>query len=295
MTFAKRKINLTFVLGTGTFGITGSNTVTVSGLRVSASIVNAGGASMGQAIVRVFGLPLSLMNQLAQKMRVNKESIQTRFNQLQIEAGDDVAGMSIIFQGQITLAPIDMNSYPDSSLVVTAHAGYFEAVKSANPISFPGSVDAAVILQNLATQSEYAFENNGVSVMLSTPYFHGSPRQQMEMCAQAANINWVIDNGTLGIWPKGGVRGGAIPLVSAATGMVGYPSNYDIGVAVKTVFNPQIRIGGAVQVKSTLPFANGQFVMFNVLHELESEMPNGQWFTEFYGSPLNLPAKQGLI
>lgn len=288
MAFVQRKITLTFVLGTGTFGSTGSNTVTVSGLRVSASIVNAGGASMGQAMVRIFGLPLSLMNQLAQVLRTSDGSIQTRFNQLQIEAGDDVSGMSIIFQGQITLAPIDMNSYPDSSLVVTAHAGYFEAVKSANPISFPGSADAAVILQNLATQSEYAFENNGVSVMLATPYFHGSPRQQMEQCAQAANINWVIDNGTLAIWPKNGARGGAAPLISADTGMYGYPTNWNLGVAVKTVFNPQLRIGGICQVQSILPFANGQFTMFDVSHELESEMPNGQWFTEFHGSPFNV-------
>lgn len=288
MSFVQRKIDLTFQLGTGNFGDTGFNTVKVSGLRVQVSIVNAGGASMGMAHVKVYGLPLSLMNQLAQVIRTSSGNIETRWNNLQIEAGDAVAGMSIIFQGQITLAPIDLNGAPDSCLTVIAHAGYFEAVKSAPPSSYPGSANAAIIMQNLATQNSYAFENNGVSVMLATPYFAGSPREQMESCAQAANINWVIDSGTLAIWPKGGSRGGAVPVVSVATGMYGYPTNWNMGVAVKTIFSPQLQIGKTVQVQSILPFANGQFTMFDVAHELESETPNGQWFTQFHGSPFNV-------
>jgi len=288
MTFTRRKIDLTFQLGQGAFGDSSFNTVKVSGLRVQANIVNAGGASMGQAQVRVFGLQLSLMNQLAQVLRTNDGSIQTRFNNLQVEAGDDITGMSIIFQGQITLAPIDMNSSPDTSLVVMAHAGYFEAVKLANPMSFQGSADAAIIMQSLATKNGYSFQNSDVSVMLSTPYLYGSPRQQMEQCARAANINWTIDNGTLAIWPKNGFRGGAIPVVSAETGMVGYPTNWNLGVAAKTIFNPQLQIGGLCQMQSILPFANGQFTLFDISHDLESEMPNGQWFTEFHGSPFNV-------
>lgn len=288
MSFVQRKITLTFKLGTGNFGNTGFNTVTVSGLRVQASIANAGGASMGQAHVRVYGLTLSLMNQLSQVVRTSSGNNEFRWNQMLIEAGDNQSGMSSIFQGQIMLTPIDLNGAPDVAFTIVAVAGAFESVKSASPSSYPGSADAAIILQNLATQNGYAFENNGVSVMLATPYFSGSPLQQMQECAQAANINMVIDDGTLAIWPKGGSRGGSVPLVSSATGMYGYPCNNGLGVMVKTIFNPQLQIGRTVQVQSILPFANGQFTMFDVAHELESETPNGQWFTQFHGSPFNV-------
>jgi len=295
MSFVQRKINLTFKLGRDTNGaqytFTEGNfdTVTVSGLRIQATIANAGTPSMGQASVIVHGLTPSLMNQLSTVSRLNGGQVTTRFYQMVIDAGDDVAGMSTIFQGQVSLAQVDMNGAPDSALHITAHAGLFEAVKSAAPLSYPGSADVAVVMQNLATQNGYAFENSGVVAKLSTPYFPGSPRQQMEACANAANINWTLDNGICAIWPKGGSRGGAIPLISPGTGNIGYPTNSGLGgsIRIATLFNPQLRIGATCQVQSSLPFANGKFVMFEVAHDLESETPNGQWQTSFTGSPFN--------
>jgi len=237
----------------------------------------------------VHGLTPSLMNQLSTVSRLNNGQVTTRFYQIIIEAGDAVAGMTAIFQGQVLLAAVDMNSAPDSTLHIAAHSGLLEAVKPTAALSFPGVADVATIMRNLATQNGYAFENNGITAKLSTPYFHGSPKQQMEDCATAANINWTLDNNILAIWPKGGSRDGLIPLVSPGTGMIGYPSNAGSGgiIAVKTLFNPQLRIGGSCKVQSSLPFANGTFIMFGIAHDLESETPNGQWETSFSGSPFN--------
>jgi hypothetical protein len=294
MSFTRKKINLTFKLGRDTNGVQYTFTegnydqVSVTGLRIQATIANAGPPSMGEAFVIVHGLTPSLMNQLSTVRRLNNGRVTTRFYQMVIEAGDDIAGMSTIFQGQVSLAQIDMSGAPDSSLHITAHAGLFEAVKTTAPMSFPGVADVATIMQSLAVQNGYTFENNGVTVKLSTPYFHGSPKQQMEDCATAADINWTLDTGTLAIWPKGGSRGGAIPLIAASTGMIGYPSNYDVGIAVRTLFNPQIGFGKKCQVQSGLPFANGTFVMFGIAHDLESETPNGKWESSFTGSTFNV-------
>jgi hypothetical protein len=295
MSFVKRTINLTFRLGRDTNGVQYNFTegnfdqVSVTGLRIQATIASAGAPSMGEASVIVHGLTPSLMNQLSSVSRLNGGQVTTRFYQMIIEAGDAIAGMSTIFQGQVSLATVDMSGAPDSTLHITAHAGLFEAVKTTAALSFPGVADVANIMQNLAVQNNYSFENNGVTAKLSTPYFHGSPKQQMEACANAANINWTLDNGTCAIWPKGGRRGGSIPLISPGTGMIGYPSNAGLGgsIAVKTLFNPQLRIGGNCQVQSSLPFANGTFVMFGIAHDLESETPNGLWETSFSGSPFN--------
>jgi hypothetical protein len=294
MAFVKRKIDLTFNLGQDASGTQYTfdgqyDTVKVSGLRVQATIANAGPPSMGQASVIVHGLTPSLMNQLSTVSRLDDGQVTTKFYQLVIAAGDDSAGMSTVFQGQVSLAQIDMNGAPDSALHMTAHAGLFEAVKITQPLSYPGTADVSTIMQNLATQNGYSFQNGGVTTKLSTPYFPGSPKQQMEACASAANINWTLDNNVLAIWPKGGTRGGAIPLISPATGMIGYPMNSGMGgsIAVRTLFNPQLMIGATCKMQSSLPFANGNFVMFEVSHDLESETPNGQWETSFSGSPFN--------
>lgn len=288
MSFVQRNINLSFQLGTGDFGDTGMNTMTVSGLRVHADITEAAGPQLGQAHIDVYGLPLSTMQQLSSVVRVNNGMPLVRFNNILVAAGDAVAGMSQIFQGLISNAVIDMQAEPAAALRITATAGGFEAVEAATPTSYPGGASVAVIMQNLATKMGYAFENNGITTVLSRPYFKGSLLEQMQACAEAAYIEAKITDGVLAIWPKGGARGGVIPFISPATGMIGYPANYDLGVAVRAIFTPSLKVGGQVKVQSSLAFANGIYNIFDIAHELESETPGGSWFSSFKGQPFNV-------
>ncbi len=283
MTFLKRRINVTFQLGLGgTFGESGTNTVTCSGLRVQAALQQVNGPGLGQASVRIYGLTPSLLKQLSS---LNQATMSTRQNTIILDAGDDVNGMATVFQGQIQVSQIMLNTAPDTTLTIMATAGGLAPVQRVAPSSYPGTADAAVILQNLAFQAKLGFENNGVSVMLATPYFPGDTWAQIKRCAAAANIDYAIDatKNVLVITPKGGKRGGQIPLISPQTGMIGYPS-YSSGVnglSVTTLFNPLLRIQGQVQIQSNLEVANGTWSVFNLEHELESEDPGGQWLTRF--------------
>jgi len=59
----------------------------------------------------------------------------------------------------------------------------------------------------------------------------------MQAVKEEANIETFLNDGvpkTLIIWPKGGSRGGSIPLVSRDTGMIGYPSYTQNGIVVST-------------------------------------------------------------
>lgn len=287
MSFVKRRIDLTFQLGQGTFGESGTNTVTCSGLRVQAHIDKVFGPGMGEAQIHVYGLTPSLLNQLSS---LNQATMATRRNSVIVSAGDDTNGMATVFQGQIMIGQIMLNTAPDTALMVLAQAGALSAVQTVSPSSYPGSADAAVIMQNLAHLAGLDFENNGVSVQLATPYYPGSPLEQIRKCAQAAGIEYVIDDKTLAIFPIGGARGLQIPVISPDTGMVGYP-NYSTsvyGIELTTLFNPLLRPGGKVQVQSSLEVANGTWQVFNVQHELASEDPGGPWFTRFSGAALNV-------
>ena len=53
------------------------------------------------------------------------------------------------------------------------------------------------------------------------------------------------------IWPKGQNRGTLIPLISAETGMVGYPSSTQNGVAVRVLYNPAMNIGQRVKAEAS--------------------------------------------
>ena len=289
MTFVRRRIDLTFILGTGAFGDAGFNTVSVTGKRVQVNIQKTNGPGMGQAQVRVYGLTMSMMNQLS---AINEGDMATRNNRMVISAGDDVSGMATVFDGNIKMGQINLSGAPDSNLVVVGYAGLLGATQIIPPSNYPGTSDAAVIMANLAAKMKLQFEPNNVSVLLETQYLPGSPREQAQRCADIANINWTVDDGVLAIWPKGGSRGGYIPEISPETGAVGYPgySTSVYGIMLQTLFNPLLRIQGLVKVKSGLQVANGTWRIFNLVHDLESETPGGQWFTRFDGASLHVGA-----
>lgn len=282
MAFVERLLRVTFILGEGAFGETGANTVILSNLRIGSKIVKAGGPSMGTMQLQVFGLKLSLMNQLS---TLGVIPTLIRRNTVSLEAGDSVNGMAVVFQGTITNAWSDFQASPDISFHVEAHTGLLEAVQPIQPSSFRGPASVAVIMSGLATQMGLAFENSGVTTVLANPYFYGSARNQAQSCAEAANIEWIIDNGKLAIWPKLQSRGGQIPLVSAETGMVGYPAYTSKGIMLKTIFNPAIGYGSRISVKSILTPACGEWIVYSLNHDLDAQVPNGQWFTSIEAAP----------
>ena len=276
MSFVKRKIDISFQLPSGQmFAGTSSNIVKISGLRVHASIVKAGGAGMTTTQVRVFGLSPSLMNQVATYGAPPDLATPTT---VQIEAGDDDSGMAIVAIGNVQTAAADYNQAPDVSFNITAFTGQIAAIKPAKPFSGAGGYDCATIMQELATACGYSFENNGVSVILSNPYLCGSARDQMQELSEAGDFNWIIDGNTLAIWPRYGSRAGTPVLMSPDTGMVGYPTFLNQGVSVRALFNPTLKYGATIQVQSSLQPACGIWSVYKLAYELQSETPGGTWF-----------------
>jgi hypothetical protein len=283
MAFVKRVIEVTFELGSGgTFNASGDNAVTLTGHRVRAQVQALASPSSGTANIQVFGLTPAILNKLA---ALDGASAISKSNKVTLKAGDEGSSLATVFIGQIVLSQADMSQQPATCLNIMAQPGALPSATTIPPSSYPGSADAAVIMQSLAAQMGLAFENNGASKILNKPYFWGDAKKQASDCARAAGFEWTIDNGVLAIWPKGATRGGSIPLVSTDSGMIGYPSYVAMtdysGLMVRTIFDPRLRSGGVVQVKSTLPYATGKWGIFDIQHDLESEVPGGQWFTTF--------------
>lgn len=290
MAFARKLIDLQFNLGknmsTGaqqTFS-EGGTQLYVKGLRVSANVVKAGGLSMGSASLAAYGMTLSQMNQLS-TLGINPLVIGPNF--VTVMAYDEGSQPSVVFQGSITNAWMDGNAMPNVPFRVEAHAGLFEAIAPCPPSSYEGPVAAADVFASLASQMGMSLENSGVTTQLPAgTYFHGPARNQAYACAKAANVNILIDNGKLAVWPKGKARGQQVPLVSAKTGMKGYPSYTSKGIELQTLYNPAIGFGANIKVESELKPACGVWNVYSLDHLLESQVPNGSWFTTVRAAPL---------
>lgn len=299
MAFVKRILNATFKLGNGPFGTDGFDTVELEGLRISANITKAGGYAMATLAMRVYGMTRSQMERL---YTLGLVTVLVKRNYITLQAGDEGAGqLATVFVGTITNGWIDLQAQPDVAFVIEAHEGLIEAIKPGAPRSFPGPTDINVVMQSIASEMNYNFESNVTSCILPTPYFYGSPRNQAQAAAQQGNIEMILDNGTLAIWPKGAARNGTKPLVNSTSGLVGYPAYTSKGISLKSIYNPTIVIGTTIKVESSLGVGdpldtvNGDWNVYSLSHDLESNFPNGQWFTSLEASrpALGVKASRG--
>lgn len=279
MSFVQRQLSISFGLNSGTFAATGSAGATFSGLRISAKVVITGSMSAGGTMqAAIYGMTLSEMNELATLgMAVQKYGQ----NSVVLQAGDADNGLSTVFQGQIIQCWPDMSAAPEVCLQVVANIGNAAAGMPIPPTSFAGSTDVATILQGLAGKGGFTFENNGVSIKLNNPYFPGTLRQQIKEAIQAAGCYGTIDGqNTLAIWPRDGSRNTGAISTSPDTDMVGYPMFFNQGIMVEMLFNKDARPGGQLTVSgSQLTTANGNYTIASVVHDLESQLPRGKWFT----------------
>ena len=309
--FTQKQIDVTITLGTGSFGDTGFNTVKLTGRRATCSIEKGGYPSMDRAQVRVYGVAPSVMNAVS-TLGVPL-TMYRHNNTMLIEAGDTTNGMAVVYTGYITAAWQDYSEAPETALNLIGWGGQGEANFPVPPLSFSGPVDAATILAGLAQRMGWQFENSGVTTILPPSYCPGTALEQAHNIARAADVQMAVDTSTspitLAIWPKTRTRGGAVPLISASSGLVGYPQFQSNGMSFRTLFNPGIRLGAAIQMQSSIGQApqnakatdpvpagtqtggpNGLwYVVGPLAHELSAQVPGGPWFTNVACARLNVP------
>jgi hypothetical protein len=273
--FTQKQLSVIITLASGTFA-NGANQITLSGLRISATIDKAGHPSKNTAKIKVYGMLDSDMNKLT---TVAFRALSVKKNYVQIQAGDEEHGMGIAYQGEIAGAFANYKSPPNLDFQLDCIEGYYPAIAPCAPKSYKGGVGVATVMASLAKQMGYTFENKGVSVQVHSPYLIGSAMQQAHQLVAAANIEFGVDNGILFIAPRGAARdtGTVVPLISAATGMKEYPVFNKEGIEVTTLYNPSIVLGGIVNVQSVVKTACGNWRINGLKHHLESLHAGGKW------------------
>ncbi|CEF40191.1 hypothetical protein ASN_788 [Acetobacter senegalensis] len=277
-TFYKRKISLTFRLGRGQFGTSGSQELHVSGHRIQATVNMVGGVAGSSAELRVYGLTQSLMNDLNQPV-LTPNADGGRNNTIIITAGNEGGPLTQIFQGNIVSAWQDNSGAPDTCLNVYSTAMAFSSLADYPSSSYKGTISIADAVGTIVRSLGFIFENDGVTARAADVVLTGSSAQQLDELARMGRFQRIFDNGTYVIWPEGKGRSNLISDVSPATGMLGYPSFTGNGLNFKTVFRPEIRFGQAVKVTSDLMPACGVWNIKTVTHDIESENPGGEWLT----------------
>lgn len=275
--FTQKKINITLVLDADQFS-DGSNTLLLTGHRVLAEIKNVGAFGQGtMSTVKIFGMAQSDMNRLS---LLNFNALVVRRNKIIVSAGDDKIGMFDVFAGQIINAWADYSGMPEVALVIQANPAYYWQIATAEPTSYPTIIDAGVALADLARRMGMTFTNNGVKKFLTTPYLSGSLIDQARAIVKAIDAIMIIDGDSMTITEQGLPLAGEIPLISADTGLIGYPAWSQNGITISTLFNPAIRMQGQVELETDIDIAKGRWIVLALSYRLESENPSGAWFCQ---------------
>ena len=287
MSSFSNKKSLRFIISLGTTTFTGGgDQVELNGFRSVVEVDKAAGMSMGSLRARIYGVKETSMHTITTiaLQTAKYAEIQWMPNTITVFAIDGEVE-TVIFQGNIVNAWADYQSMPDVFLHIQAQSATFGRLNPIPPKSFKGSSDVAVVMEQIAKQMGLKFENNGVNVQVQDLYLENTALIQAQDLARMAGITMVIDNDVMAICPINGSRATeTLPEISAAGGMVGYPTIDAAGVTVTTLFNPSIVFMRQFSLISDQVRATGTWVATSISLRLESERPGGAWFMTVRGN-----------
>jgi hypothetical protein len=265
---------------------------TLTNHRVTAEISAYGGETQGEAKVRIYGMSRDLMNALT---TIGPVMVQIRAqNSIQILAGDNPNALATIYNGTIQEAFADYNEAPDVALSIRANSASIAALTNVQSYSHAAPTPVTLVMSTIANNLKWAnFDPGDVTAVLGDVTYSGSYLEQIKACANAADIDYVIESkgitNRLRIKTRYSSFSGDQIIISPQTNMIGYPVYSQSTMIIKSLFLPNIALGGLITVQgSAVDTANGTWIVNSVHHDLESYVPNGKWYTTCGVFPSNL-------
>lgn len=257
-----------------------NNQYVFQGFATNVAISKSGGVDFASAQVEIYGLTLPVMAQLT---TLAFKPLNRRWNLIEIAAGEAETDMPIVFRGCVTVAYADLNG-SSPVLKIEAQVGAYPILEPAGSVSITGSQDATAFIQSQSAQAGFDFQNDGVQGTISDMTLYGDPLTKIKTAAGALGADVIFDDDKTILVPPDGVRRaeGGIPVVSAASGMIGYPTFTDQGIQCRSFFRPELHVAAAVQVESIVPHATGVWKIQQLTHLLSAHNPNSNaWETTF--------------
>lgn len=275
--FTKKRIRIEVYLRAGKFE-DGNDVLIIDDLPMHVEIVKAGIPSFPEATITIWGLKLEKMKALSMKGHV---AFQSYRNRVKIYAGDgDPDQLPLIFVGDEYFGATAIGSDGEARFDMKAFTGIYSAMTPSGPMSVKGTVSAADVIQQFATEAGFSFVNQGVTTQLTDCVVTGNVMDKMRVVADAIGADLIVDDQTVILLPKDGWRQSQNLTISPQTGMLGYPSINSQGISVTFLFNPAVKFRQIVHVESLIPMATGDHGVIKIQHVLDANQNSGgQWQT----------------
>jgi hypothetical protein len=180
---------------------------------------------------------------------------QPEFTTLSLSAGYQ-GNLALIFQGtikQYRLGRLDaLDSYVDITAADGDEAYYFAPVLTSVPA---GTNQNGVYNLLLNTMQKFGvtqgyLPNLPSNQLIRGRVLYGNTRDELREFAWQNDCKWSLQDSALTMVPYTSfiASTGTIPVISASTGLVGVPEQQQQGIFIRTLLNPNIKIGQLVQL-----------------------------------------------
>jgi hypothetical protein len=214
--------------------------------------------------IKIYNLQQSTANQLAPNGGVSE------FTQLLLKVAYGSDPLMQIFYGSIKQTRRGREDQLNSYVAITAADGD-EAYNFA-PAAFTlasGAVQQTAFTNLIQAMAQASLASTPVGqgsgqpitqgyapTMSPTPLirgrtYYGACRDEMRSLAKAADCTWSIQDGKVTFIPKTSYIPGDPVLISPTTGLIGVPEQTQNGLEVRTLLNPNIKIGQTIKLQST--------------------------------------------
>lgn len=192
---------------------------------------------------------------------------------LSLYAGRVSTGLFLVYQGDITTSKISQP--PDISLLLKCGTSHFMRGKVGSR-SGGSNQSLLSIAQGVSGNLGLTLNNQANDRTVANYSYNGSALGEVQNL-QHCGVDAYVDDNQLVLKEVGVALSGSLIILNENSGMIGTPEITEKGLRVTFLFVSSAKLGGAIQIESTLnPAANGIYVIYKLNFTLASRD------TEFY-------------
>lgn len=220
----------------------GSEVIDLSQLRIKFKVEQADSQTPNNAAIRVYNLS-----------DATSQKIQKEFSFVSLQAGYENGNFGLIFIGTVKQIKRGRED------AITTYLDIF-AADGDQAYNF-GTVNTTLAKGSTAKdQVDAIAKAMGVDVGYIAPLseaklprgktMYGMGRDHLRRIAQTNGVSWSINNGKIVMLKPTGYLPGTAVVLTSTTGMIGQPEQTEDGIHVTCLLNPQIKVGGLIQLNN---------------------------------------------
>jgi predicted outer membrane repeat protein len=245
-------------------------------------------ALMNECVVSIAGLDDKTRNYIISETSPFNRNRTAKT--LTLRAGRVSTGLSLVYQGDITIATVA--APPEITLTLKCGTAHFMKGKIGSATG-GSNQKLSVIASRVASNLGLSLNNQATDKTIAN-YTHSGNALDEVVKLQDAGTDAYVDDTQLVLKDAYLPLSGDILNLSINTGMLGVPNITEQGLKIEFFYNSGVKLGGAINVTSIVnPTCNGTYVIYKLNFALTSRGKEFQYMAECLKAVTDTPTATG--